>query len=722
MVNASGIPRLRRFCRSILDETRLLETKKFLEKDLSSLLRSTELWANSTLDSEQDNISPLSFLENAEFKTIDNIVSTEEEVYDLFKTSILDFSSTQRNDWEIAASEKSREWFAWPSAKYDTWCMKNGNPSPQGSDHVNWNGEFIWKMRSELAIEWDIFEQEIPIIFKDLLRRLKKCLEDVGTYLGGLNPKLTEATRFHSQIFGKKFSLIEREFERDVSVIGNLILEPHEVSYIVREMLPTYRAASEISEGMDKAARQRVIVQGRIIDGKLFGDILQDLKVDMSSKLKGICEKVENALAETFESIHKDVKMILPDVQRDNVAAEERFKKQLGAEVRRLQAKHQEIIHTTSFTSYMLLAECTKYWQFILCLSILGGVSSAVITTVSIAVLSHWFQRRRALASGLCMAGSSAGGAVIPLILQALFARKGWKIAIRIIAFIALGCYTLGVIMVRGRLPGRSSKAMIDFRAFRSLRLCFLTVAVFSFEFIIFGCAALLPTYVRFAGMSTTVQFYSLTVLNSMSFMGRVLPGFAADQFGRFNVLLCLVLVTLVVMAAVWLPWGSHNDATLYAVVAIFGFSSGGWLSLAPVCAGQLCRTEEYGRYYGTIYFVAAFGVLLTVPASGVTLAFTLVHINDVAEVHVKALEPNILAGRYLVSSSGVIRWSHIVAILREKFSGEGWKLKGDAEGQGWNLDTMKAEKGLGLKSRGLDKVVGDTVEYQLRLLKNLKI
>jgi MFS family permease len=123
--------------------------------------------------------------------------------------------------------------------------------------------------------------------------------------------------------------------------------------------------------------------------------------------------------------------------------------------------------------------------------------------------------------------------------------------------------------------------------------------------------------------MSTTVQFYSLTVLNSMSFMGRVLPGFAADQFGRFNVLLCLVVVTMVVMAAVWLPWGSRNDATFYAVVAIFGFSSGGWLSLAPVCAGQLCRTEDYGRYYGTIYFVAAFGVLLTVPVGGDLLQST---------------------------------------------------------------------------------------------------
>jgi hypothetical protein len=35
---------------------------------------------------------------------------------------------------------------------------------------------------------------------------------------------------------------------------------------------------------------------------------------------------------------------------------------------------------------------------------------------------------------------------------------------------------------------------------------------------------------------------------------------------------------------SLWLPYGSHNEATLYAVVAIFGFGSGGWLSLAPVC------------------------------------------------------------------------------------------------------------------------------------------
>jgi MFS family permease len=314
-----------------------------------------------------------------------------------------------------------------------------------------------------------------------------------------------------------------------------------------------------------------------------------------------------------------------------------------------------------SFTSYMLLAECTKYWHFLLCLSILGGIASAIITTVSIAVLSHWFQRRRALASGICMGGSSAGGAIIPLLLRALFSQYGWTWSIRAIAFMALGCYAVGIVLVKGRLqPGNRSKATIDFRAFRSPRLCFLTVAVFAFEFIIFGCAALLPTYVRFAGLSSDVQFYSLTVLNSMSLLGRILPGFAADQVGRFNTLLCLVIITLLIMAAVWLPVGSRDEITLYIVVAIFGFGSGGWLSLAPVCAGQLCRTEEYGRFYGTVYFVASFGVLLTVPVGGDLLQST------TPQVLIGFYSAVLLAGLICLSLS---RW----AMLDWKWK---WKIK----------------------------------------------
>lgn len=92
-----------------------------------------------------------------------------------------------------------------------------------------------------------------------------------------------------------------------------------------------------------KAARQRDIVQGRITDGKLIGDILRDLKLDISAKVKGFCKNVENILAETFLHIQEDAKLIMPDGPGDRVKAEEQFKKQLSAEVKQFNAEHQEI-------------------------------------------------------------------------------------------------------------------------------------------------------------------------------------------------------------------------------------------------------------------------------------------------------------------------------------------------------------------------------------------
>jgi len=145
-----------------------------------------------------------------------------------------------------------------------------------------------------------------------------------------------------------------------------------------------------------------------------------------------------------------------------------------------------------------------------------------------------------------------------------------------------------------------------------------------------------------------------------MSLLGRVLPGLAADQLGRFNILLSLVVLTMIIMAGVWLPYGSHGEGTIYAVVAIFGFGSGGWLSLAPVCAGQLCDTKDYGRFYGTIYSVASFGVLLTVPVGGQLLQST---------------TPRVLIGFYSavlllgLISIGMSRW----ALLDWKWK---WKVK----------------------------------------------
>lgn len=56
------------------------------------------------------------------------------------------------------------------------------------------------------------------------------------------------------------------------------------------------------------------------------------------------------------------------------------------------------------------------------------------------------------------------------------------------------------------------------------------------------------------------------------------------------------------------------NDALLVVFVLLFGFVSGSNVSLTPICLGQLCETQEYGRYYASCFTVVAFGVLGSIP------------------------------------------------------------------------------------------------------------
>ena len=66
--------------------------------------------------------------------------------------------------------------------------------------------------------------------------------------------------------------------------------------------------------------------------------------------------------------------------------------------------------------SLVLLAECKAYWHFMQALWLLCGSSSAFLTTTALAVVAHWFERKRGMGTGIAFAGSSIGGIAFPLI------------------------------------------------------------------------------------------------------------------------------------------------------------------------------------------------------------------------------------------------------------------------------------------------------------------
>ena len=71
------------------------------------------------------------------------------------------------------------------TAQYNAWCLNHGDHATAKRGHVNWNSELIWKMRMELAFQWGLVEDEIPIVFEKLLQSIKACFLNLQSRLRG---------------------------------------------------------------------------------------------------------------------------------------------------------------------------------------------------------------------------------------------------------------------------------------------------------------------------------------------------------------------------------------------------------------------------------------------------------------------------------------------------------------------------------------------------------
>ncbi|OHE95006.1 riboflavin transporter MCH5 [Colletotrichum orchidophilum] len=244
---------------------------------------------------------------------------------------------------------------------------------------------------------------------------------------------------------------------------------------------------------------------------------------------------------------------------------------------------------------FLLLAECATLWQFILCLGVLGGIGNAIATTVGIAVIGKLFNRRKGLALGLALSGSSTGGIIFPLALRQMFPMWGWEWSMRAIGFLTILIMVLGIICLLpftslhtalesdGVSAGRNrKKAVMDFSAFSSVPFSLICGAIALLEFVIFGATAILPTLVALSGFPMEHGFNMLAILNGLSSLGRILPGLVGDRLGHYNILLVMIVFTLICTAATLTAFGSTRIEALYAFSALWGFGTGSFLSLAP--------------------------------------------------------------------------------------------------------------------------------------------
>ena len=224
--------------------------------------------------------------------------------------------------------------------------------------------------------------------------------------------------------------------------------------------------------------------------------------------------------------------------------------------------------------------------------------------------------------------------------LQRLFPLVGFRWATRILAFIFLFLLSIANLLIRTRLTPRdrrkqgekdipptniSKDIWPDFRIFKNAVLSLTTAGVFFIELALFIPISYISTYALYYGVSPTFSYQLLSILNMGSFFGRWAPGYLADRLGRFNTMIATVALCCLSVLCLWLTCspedGAGGLAQIILFALIFGFGSGSNISLTPVCVGQLCGTEVFGRWYATLYSLVSFGCLIGIPIAGQLIA-----------------------------------------------------------------------------------------------------
>jgi len=99
------------------------------------------------------------------------------------------------------------------------------------------------------------------------------------------------------------------------------------------------------------------------------------------------------------------------------------------------------------------LSQPQQFYQVFLTQGVGTGISLGFLFLPALSILSHHFARKRALAMGIAVSGSSTGGVVFPILINKMIEKYGFQWATRIAALVCLGLITIALACMRTRPP-----------------------------------------------------------------------------------------------------------------------------------------------------------------------------------------------------------------------------------------------------------------------------
>ncbi|KAF7782749.1 hypothetical protein Agabi119p4_2125 [Agaricus bisporus var. burnettii] len=264
-----------------------------------------------------------------------------------------------------------------------------------------------------------------------------------------------------------------------------------------------------------------------------------------------------------------------------------------------------------------------QFYGAFLCQGIGVGLGGGMTYVPSLAILSHYFEKKRSLAMSVATAGVSLGSMIIPILVNNLFARPNLDFATvtRITAAFMTAIMFLACVLLKPRLPPPKTHANLKncLKRFSKDWAYIALTAGYTF----FALGFFFPIfYLQLAaithGLSENLAFYSLVILNGSGFVARLLTGLISQWAGVDN----LAIIAAIVCGSVTFAFVSIGSVASVIIVAIlYGFFSGVYIgTMAPLGTLLTDNMAELGLRLGVAFAVSGLGELAGPPIMGALL------------------------------------------------------------------------------------------------------
>jgi len=270
--------------------------------------------------------------------------------------------------------------------------------------------------------------------------------------------------------------------------------------------------------------------------------------------------------------------------------------------------------------SYICTSQVNTIWQLYIFLGLLGGIGMSGFFAPLMSTVARWFSRRRAMMSGIVVAGPALGIVIMPLVFTSFIDTYGWRTSYTILGSVVLLLIILAAsVLKRDHKSGESPpyiaeeaiipkallrKDLCVKEALHTKQLWLITIVNFCDMFLVNTIIVHLVAHTTGIGFGPTSAASVLSLAAGVSIPARIIVGGIADKLGYkstflINLSMSVLAFTLLLFANnMWMLYlfsilygiGLWSSASIVSplIAKMFGLKSHATLLSITVLAGSI--------------------------------------------------------------------------------------------------------------------------------------